>query len=77
MVMEDDWELSGEFDMNPDNHPGVFAINPYINNGKFNIRPYIEMLSEREDVGMLRLGGAAVGNTATRSRSSDTKVITT
>lgn len=30
---------------------------------KFNISPFIEMLSQREDVGMIRLGGLAVGNT--------------
>lgn len=63
LVLEDDWELSGNFDMNGDNHPGLYNINPYICGGKFNIRPYIEMLSGREDVGMVRLGGAAVGNT--------------
>lgn len=63
MVLEDDWVLSGNFDMNPDNHPGQFNVNPYICGGKFNIRPYIEMLSEREDVGLVRLGGAAVGST--------------
>ena len=29
---------------------------------KFDIHPYIEMLSQREDVGMVRLGGLAVDN---------------
>lgn len=63
LVMEDDWELSGNFDMNPENHPGKFNISPYMVGGKFDIHPYIEMLSQREDVGMVRLGGLAVGNT--------------
>lgn len=63
LVMEDDWELSGGFDMNQDNHPGLFNIDPYICNGKFNPSPYIEMLSERDDVCMVRLGGAAVDST--------------
>lgn len=62
LIMEDDWVLSGNFDMNPDNHPGQFNINPYICGGKFNPAPYIEMLGQREDVGMVRLGGIAVGN---------------
>jgi len=61
LVMEDDWELSGNFDMNSENHPGKFQVNPYLN-GSLDIKPYIEMLSEREDVGMVRLGGLAVGN---------------
>lgn len=75
MLLEDDWVLSGNFDMNPDNHPGQFNVNPYICGGKFNIRPYIEMLSECDgiqtnkegrvnpNVGLVRLGGAAVGST--------------
>jgi len=62
LVMEDDWVLSGDFDMNPQNHPGKFEINPYIKDGKLDISPFIEMLSQREDVGMVRLGGLAVGN---------------
>lgn len=62
LVMEDDWELSGKFDMNPENHPGDFKINPYLNDGKLDINPYIEMLSQREDVGIVRLSGLAVGN---------------
>jgi len=62
LVMEDDWELSGNFDMNPDNHPGKVQVNPYLDKGILDIKPYIEMLSEREDVGMVRLGGLAVGN---------------
>ena len=62
LVMEDDWELSGNYDMNAENHPGLFVIAPNIQSGKFNISPYIEMLSQREDVGMVRLGGLAVGN---------------
>ncbi len=62
LVMEDDWELSGKFDMNPDcpRKEGKFQVNPYLNSGVLDIRPYIEMLSEREDVGMVRLGGLAV-----------------
>jgi hypothetical protein len=62
LVMEDDWELSGKFDMNPDRHPGDFKINPYLNDGKLDINPYIEMLMQREDVGLVRLSGLAVGN---------------
>ncbi|MBW1673001.1 MAG: hypothetical protein JRJ45_05040 [Deltaproteobacteria bacterium] len=62
LLMEDDWELSGNFDMNPNNHPGKTQVNPYLNNGILDIRPYIEMLSEREDVGIVRLGGLAVGS---------------
>jgi len=30
---------------------------------RFGIYPYVEMLTQREDVGMVRLGGLAVGNT--------------
>lgn len=63
LVLEDDWELTGNFDMNPQNHPGKFSISPYAENGVLNIDPYLEMLSEREDVGMVRLGGLAVGST--------------
>ena len=48
LVMEDDWELSGNFDMNPDNHPGKFQVSPYLN-GSLDIKPYVEMLSEHED----------------------------
>jgi len=63
LVLEDDWVLSGNFDMDAKKHPGKFKISPYLNNGKFDLHPYIEMLAEREDVGLVRLGGAAVGNT--------------
>lgn len=63
LVMEDDWELSGNFDIHPNNHLGTFNINPYLNSGKLDICPYVEMLSQREDVGLVRLGGLAVGNT--------------
>lgn len=63
LVLEDDWELTGNHDMNPENHPGKFSINPYMANGMLDISPYVQMLMEREDVGMVRLGGLAVGNT--------------
>jgi glycosyltransferase involved in cell wall biosynthesis len=63
MFLEDDWVLSGNYDMNETVHPGKFNINPYIRNGRFNPTPYMELLAEREDVGMVRLGGIAVGNT--------------
>lgn len=62
MLLEDDWELSGNFDMNPKNHPGKFNINPYLNKGKMDIRPWMQMLYERSDVGLVRLGGLSVGN---------------
>jgi hypothetical protein len=62
LIMEDDWELTGNFDMNPDKPEkvGKTQVSPYLNHGILDIRPYIEMLSEREDVGMVRLGGLAV-----------------
>lgn len=63
LILEDDWELTGNFDMHPENHPGEFNINPYLNSGKLDLCPYVEMLSQREDVGIIRLGGLAVGNT--------------
>ena len=48
--MEDDWILQDKV-----------RISRYIGK-KFNPEPYIEMLSQRKDVGMVRLGGIAVGN---------------
>lgn len=60
LVMEDDWELDGRFNANADS---TYNININLSYGNLGIDPYVEMLTEREDVGMVRLGGISVGNT--------------